>query len=369
MKEEMPVAETTINLAPEFFTNREKLLVDSAPLSASVFLFDSGVAGLRLKNELGQLVLLPFQGQQIWSAEFGGRCLTMKSMFDQPRPTREYLETYGGFLLHCGATAMGVPTKDDAHPLHGELPNAPYQKAWLVVGQDEKCAYIGLGGRYQHTVAFSHNYIAEPLVKLYVGSTLFDVAMTITNLKRSEMELMYLAHVNFRPVDHGRLVYSAPCTPEHVRVRTSIPSHIKPPPGYVEFIEELARHPEKHNLLAPNLHFDPEVVFFVDCLADEAGWAHSMQVHPDGSADYIRHRPAQLGKGIRWISRTPDQDALGLLLPATAEPEGYLAEKAKGNLKVLSGGGSFHCAMEMGYLTPGEVAGVEGRIARLVRPA
>jgi hypothetical protein len=76
---------------------------------ASTFRYDSGVEALRIANKMGSLVLLPFQGQQIWSAEFGGRNLTMKSMFDEPRATTQYLENYGGFLLHCGATAMGVP--------------------------------------------------------------------------------------------------------------------------------------------------------------------------------------------------------------------------------------------------------------------
>jgi hypothetical protein len=361
----MARTETIINISPQFFTEPEKILVEHGTLAASTFRFDSGVCGLRLKNELGQLVLLPFQGQQIWSAEFGGRNLTMKSMFTEPRPTREYLETYGGFLLHCGATAMGVPSKEDTHPLHGELPNAPYPKAYLLVGQDEKGTYVGLGGEYQHTLAFSHNYVAEPQVKLYAGSTLFRVAMTITNLKQSDMELMYLAHVNFRPVDDGRLVYSAPCTPQHVRVRTSIPSHIHPLPDYVEFLEELQRQPEKHNLLVPELVFDPEVVFCIDYLADEDGWAHSMQVHPEGSADYIRHRPDQLDRGVRWISRTADQDALGLCLPATAEPEGYLAEKAKGNIKVLPPKGKFHFELEMGTLTVAEAERMEEKISQI----
>jgi len=362
----MAPSETTINVNPQFFTEREKILVEHGKLAASAFRFDSGVCGLRLKNELGQLVLLPFQGQQIWSAEFEGRNLTMKSMFDAPRPTLEYLETYGGFLLHCGATAMGVPTKEDTHPLHGELPNAPYSKVYLVVGQDEKGPYIGLGGQYRHTVAFNHNYVAEPLVKLQADSSLFRVTMTITNLKQSDMELMYLAHVNFRPVDNGRLVYSAPCTPQHVRVRRSIPSHVQPGPGYVEFLEELERQPEKHNLLAPDLVFDPEVVFFIDYLADDEGWAHSMQIHPDGSADYIRHRPDELDTGVRWICRTADQDALGIVLPATAEPEGYLAEKAKGNIKILPAQGKFHCEMEIGALTPTEAKGVEETISQIV---
>jgi len=180
------------------------------------------------------------------------------------------------------------------------------------------------------------------------------------------MEFMYLAHANFRPVDNGRLVYSAPCTPDHVRVRRSIPSHIKPPPGYVDFLNELERQPEKHNLLAPDLPFDPEVVFFIDYLADEQGWAHTMQIHPDGNADYIRHRPDQLDIGVRWISRTGDQDALGLILPATAEPEGYLAEKAKGNIKVVPPKGVFQIDMEMGALTPDEAQRMAEEINRLL---
>lgn len=177
---------------------------------------------------------------------------------------------------------------------------------------------------------------------------------------------MYMAHVNFRPVDGGRLVYSAPCTPEHVRVRTSIPSHIRPPEGYVDFIETLKDHPEQHNVLEPGLTFDPEVVLYIDYLTDEAGWAHSMQVHPDGAADFISHRPAQLDHGVRWICRTADQDALGLVLPATAEPEGYTAEKEKGNIKALPPEGTFHCELEVGALTPAEAERMEDKITHIL---
>jgi hypothetical protein len=38
----------------------------------------------------------------------------------------------------------------------------------------------------------------------------------------------------------------------------------------------------------------------IDYLADEEGWAHSLQVHPDGSADYVRHRPTELDKSMRY---------------------------------------------------------------------
>jgi hypothetical protein len=357
--------QTSINLQPYFFTEAEKTLAEYAGLTASTFLYPTGVAGLRLANQVGQIVMLPFQGQQIWDVQFYGRTLTMKSMFNTPYPTTQYLHTYGGFLLHCGATAMGVPTAEDLHPLHGELPNAPYQLAQLLIGEDERGVYMGITGSYQYTVAFSHNYVARPLVKFYANSSRISISMTVKNLKRSEMELMYLGHINFRPVDNGKLVYSAPCDPDHVRVRSSIPSHISPPAGYREFLRELETNPEKHNLLAPDLAFDPEVVFFIDYLTDEAGWAHSMQVHPDGSADFISHRPAELDHGVRWISRTADQDALGLILPATAEPEGYTAEKAKGYIKVLPPGGEFRFSLEAGALSPAEAKEMEAKINQI----
>ena len=363
------MTDTVINLHRSYFSEKERTLAEHGSLFAATFTFASGVRAVRLENELGHLVLLPYQGQQIWNAEFGGRCLTMRSPFTEPRPTQDYLSTYGGFLIHCGVTAMGVPSEEDSHPLHGELPNAPYQSARLLIGEDERGRYIGLQGRYQHTVAFQHNYLAQPLVKLYEGSTRFTCELVVQNLKNTEMELMYLAHTNFRPVDHGRIVYSALADKGSVRVRQSIPSHVIPKAGYTEFLDELSEHPERHHTLLPDMPFDPEVVFIIDYLADDQGWAHTLQVHPDGSADYLAHRPEQLRYGVRWISRTPDQDALGLTDPATAEPEGYFVERAKGNLITLPPKGSWRCDLQFAALEPDEAERRESQIASIIARA
>ncbi len=358
-------SEMILYLQPGFFSQKETCLVEYGPLSASLFRFESGVCAVRLKSDMGELVLLPFQGQQVWSAVFGGRNLTMKSMVKEPRPNVPFLETFGGFLVHCGATAMGGPSSQDTHPLHGELPNAAYQTAFLFMGEDEGGSYIGLGGCYQHTVAFSTNYVAEPRVKLYAGQSRFWLTMKLTNLKNTPMDLMYLVHINFKPVDNARLVYSAYPDPEHVKVRTQIPAHIKPGPGYREFIEELRLHPEKHHVLSPGLAYDPEVAITIDHIADPDGWAHTLQVLPDGTADYVRHRPDQMDRCIRWISRTPDQDALGIE-PANAGVEGYLAEKAKGNVKVLAAGGVLEFQIEIGALTALEAGELETKIQRMI---
>jgi hypothetical protein len=320
-------------------------------LVAGGFRYDSGVKAVRLANSRGALILLPYQGQQIWSARFDGRELTMQSMFDQPNPTQDLLATLGAFLFHCGATATGVPGPEDKHALHGELPNAPYQAARLILGEDEGGAYLGLTGDYRHTIAFNYNFLAQPEVRLYAGSGIFTVSMTVTNLKNSLMPLMYLAHINFRPVDHGRLFYTALCTPEHVRVRASFPPFMQVQPEFRRFVESLKDHPEKHHVFEPGMVYDPELVLFIDYLADADGWAHTMQLHPDGTADVLRHRPAQLKRAVRWICRTPDQQSLGFE-PGTAEADGYTAELAKGNLQWLSPGEVFHCEMQMGLLEP-----------------
>lgn len=359
-------AETRVNLYPAFFGERERIVLQDGGLTASVWRYDGGSCGLKLKNELGEVVVLPFQGQQVWSANFEGRELTMRSMFTEPRATSEYLYNYGAFLLHCGITATGVPTAGDTHPLHGELPNAPYQRAWLLAGEDDKGRYLGVSGEYEHVMAFNHHYVARPCLSLRSGATLLEIDLSVTNRKRTEMERMYLAHINFRPVDYGRLVYSAPCTPEHARVRRSIPSHVQVKPGYRELLDDLQQHPEKHNVLTPDLVFDPEAVFSLDYRADAEGWAHTMQVHPDGRADYVAHRPAELDKGVRWICRTPDQDAIGIVLPATAEPEGYTAEKAKGNIKTLGPGETWSCRMVAGALAPEAAKQMAAHIAGIL---
>jgi hypothetical protein len=247
-----------------------------------------------------------------------------------------YLQSYGAFFLHCGFTAIGpavAPTDD--YPLHGELPQARYQSAHIELGEDARGAYIALGGSYQHTAAFTCNYLAQPLVKLYANSSLFEIGLHVTNLKQTPMDYMYLGHINFRPVDYGRLVYSANVTPQTVRVRTSIPPHIPAKPGYRELLQALAEKPELHHVFTPEKRYDPEAVFSIDYLADADGYAHTLHVLPDGSGDYVRHRPAQLDKVLRWLCRTAEQDALGMAEVATAEVEGFAAEKAKGSVSLM----------------------------------
>jgi hypothetical protein len=349
-----------IQLQPEQFIAGERPLARHAGLLATVFRYPNGVAGLRIANDCGHVDLLPFQGQQIWDAVFHGRRLTMGSMFDQPLPTDDFMRGYGAFFLHCGATAMGDPGPGDSHPPHGELPNARYEDAQLLIGEDEAGPFMGLTGRYRHRVAFSHHYIAEPAVKLHAGSGRVAAGMRIRNLRHSPMELMYLAHINFRPIAGAILIDGV--APGHIRVRPGLPPPFVPSPEHQALIARMTAAPEGHRRIDGGLTVDPELLLFLDCRADAEGWSHALQLLPDGAADFVSHRPDQLDHALRWLCQTPSEQALGLLLPATAEADGYTAEKAKGNVRLLPPNAEFRCDLEFGALTTAEAAAMRKRI-------
>ncbi len=340
-----------IPLDKELFYPYERELVRIDEFQVITFRFPSGVEALRIHSSVGEMTVLPFQGQQIWDLSMFKRRQTMKSMFSQPLPGVPYLQTYGGFLLHCGFTAMGGPGPEDSHPLHGELPNAPYDTASLISDEDEHGRYIGVNGTWEYAHAFGSHYRAAPEVRMYPRSGILRVIFEAQNLSGRAMEFMYLAHANFRPVDHSELQYTAMCDTDHVRLRGSIPSHLKVSDEYRAFLATLAKEPQRHNRMDPGLPFDPEAVLLLDMLADTAGFCHSAQVLPTGEADIITYRPTELSHAVRWICRTPDQDGLGLILPATAEPDGYTAEKQKGNIRTLDPGQTFHCEFYTGALS------------------
>ena len=350
-----------------FFSENEKTLLSIGNLSASTFIYKSGVYGIKIENDLGYITVLPFMGQMVWDVVFGGRNLTMKTTFDYPVPADFFLYTYGAFFIHCGALKMGCPGPEDTHPLHGELPCAEYREVQMMFGENEKGRYIGLTGIFEYNIAFGAHYIAVPEVLVYEGSTVLEISMKIANQSNYPMELMYMAHVNMRPVYNSRIVQSLGWTKDDLKVRESIPSHVVAPEGYREFIEKLKENPELTNIIRPEDVYRPEVVFSIgEPEKDANGWAHFMQVHPDATADYVSYKPEEFDHGSRWFCINKDKQALGLLLPATADSEGYTAEKKKGNIKEIGPKGIKNFRLCTGYLSKQETVEMEDKIRQII---
>jgi len=342
------------NLFKEIFKDNERILMNWGSFEVSTFCYKSGIQALRVKNSKGEIVILPFQGMQIWEAKFFGRSIKMNAMLKEPVQSLDYLTSFGAFFVHCGFTRMGVPGKKDSHILHGELHHAPMDSASLSVGEDERGKYIAVSGNYRYTIAFSYDCTETPAVKLYEDESKVVVSLNVQNHKNTPMEYMYMAHSNFCYIPNSKFIYSAIATKENVHVRTSIPDHMSASTENIEFANVLGENPEKHHVLEDGLPYDPEIVMDIDYLVDGDGFAHSMLVHPNNNAWYLKHRTDQFDHCIRWLCNTPDQQSIGLALPATAGVEGYYTENAKGNIKILAANSNAYFEVEAGMLLPDE---------------
>jgi len=359
--------ETKIYFTPAAFGPIEKTAAEYGEFTVSAFTYSTGVAALRVKNAAGHFILLPFQGQQVWRAFFLGRELTMKTAFDEPLPTRDYLSTYGGFLIHCGATAMGNPGAGDKHPLHGELPNIDYNNTYIICGNDAKGDYVIAGGEVEVRTGFSLHYTFKPEIKLYAGASVMDVTCGLKNMRQSPMEYMYLCHINFLPKDGANLVYSARPDGDSFKIFIDVPENLpEEKRGRLRaYMEAVAKDPAlHHDIGAPGQIYEPEIVFDIKYAADETGYAHCMQDYGDG-ADYAAFMPDKLPHGIRWISRTGDEDALGMVLPATADHKGRSEAERRGMLKTLAPGARVAFKYRAGCLDKTGAAAMKAHIASI----
>ncbi len=360
--------ETKFYLRESHFEVGEQKLLDSGKLSAAAFTYSTGVQAVRLCNDRGNLVMLPFMGQMIWRCEFDGKELAMKSIYDEPMPAKQVFgETYGCFLMHCGLTAMGNPTAEDSHLPHGELPIAHYDCAYVVSGEDEGGRYVGLGGVYSHKRCYEANYVFSPLVKLYEGRTSVEITASFTNHKDIPLEYYYLCHINHRPVDDAHLMYTAP--------RDSIIVNHEVPENYFsqsiakatnDYLDRLDKDPGLMDVVGgKDQSYAPEIVFCCSYRSDSDGRAYTMQKNPDGTATYVIHRPEELPFGVRWISRTEDEDAMGMVLPATAEHKGLKYCREKGYGRYLNKGETVCYHLETGLLDAQSACRMEAKIKSL----
>ena len=345
-----------IPLLPEQFGNQTQKIYSEGELSAETFLYSTGVAGLRLSNSNGAIELLPFKGQQVWRAEFGAHPFTMKSQTPEPYLVNNGFEDgYGAFMIHCGLRAMGNPTAEDTHPQHGEIPYIAYETAALVCGEDEGGRYLALTGTVEHSEAGKADYSFSPECKLYENAYGIETTVTVKNLSDIPLEYFYLCHINWRPIDGAKLI--SPIKADTVLVHKEVPENLDPEveKRWNEYTDKLqADLSEMDCVGAPGQCYDPEVVCTFRCNSDIDGWARTAQMLPDGWAHIVMHRPDELDMGVRWVCRDAILDAMGMLLPATAEHRGYKYCKERGQEKYLAPGDTKLIHLRVGILPPHE---------------
>ncbi|PKR53786.1 aldose 1-epimerase family protein [Thalassospira marina] len=359
-------APTKVNLRKAYFGEAEHVIASHDGMSASLFRYETGIEAVRLKNERGHLVILPYMGQMIWDAVFDGVDLTMQNMFSMPRPADVIVGTYGCFAFHSGLLTNGCPGPTDSHPLHGEMPCAAMDSAAIEFGSDADGAFMAITGTREYVMGFGAHYIARPRVVLRPNSTVFDIQMNVENLSGAAMDLMYMCHVNFAFCEGGRIIQPAGFTPEDTIVRTEVPAHVPRNPDYDAFLETLATNPAAMETMSEPHRYDPEQVFYIrNAKTDADGNTAYMMRRVEGDAFHIAYDTNDFPKTVRWVMANQDQKVCAFALPSTCEPEGFSAEQAKGNVISLKSGESRHFTVRLGYMTRAESDTAEQAIRSL----
>ena len=340
-------------------------LLSYGDMRVIAFKYSTGVEALKIENKKGHIVILPFQGQQIWNIHFGGRDLTMNTTIKEPVPTTEYLKTYGGFLYHCGATAMGVPQADDNHEKHGELPNIEYKSAQIVCDEDETGKFISVEGELDYDIAFVVKYSFRPKCRIYENSSVLKVSVDLENMKNSPMEYMYLCHINFCQIPGAKLHYNVPRNKEHIKMIDNIPDNVtgKVREDLRKYMDEIYEDYTIVDRVGKDFEaYDPEVTFVMTYKPGEDNRGYTLQYEEGKGACYVNHPLDTLSVGVRWISKTPDESSMGMVLPATAEHLGYNNAKRLGQIKVLAPRETVSFYIETGYLEEADAKAMIQRI-------
>lgn len=352
------------------FGEKERVVAAHGSMQAKTFRYSTGTRAIRIENERGYFIVLPFWGHQIWRASFDGIDLGMISGIEEPREAPQFIESYGCFMMHSGLCGVGGPGPEDDHKVHGDLPVAPFAEPRIECGEDENGKYMTLLGTYHHYKSFSVNYKFTSAYKLYENGTLIHLGVHIENLRHSPLEYGYLCHINFRPFEGAELVCTAPCDEKHIRVHKAIPASMpeKEAKALKAYMDAMQKTPEVHTKVDRTKQiYDPEIVSTIFYKGDEEGYAHTMQCREDGYACYVKHPVEPLNNSLRWISRTSDEDAMGMVLPASAEHKGYSHAKREGQIRTIEAGGTLDFGISFGLLVPVEAEEMRKKIEKVLR--
>lgn len=319
----------TIPLYKEQFKSSKTTILHSEQFEVASFTYNSGVQALEIKNNKGKLVVLPFMGQMIWDAEFLGVDMCMKNMFSEPKFANSIVETYGCFSFHSGLLRNGCPGPEDDHPLHGEMACAKMDSAWLDVSEDG----ITLWGSYEYVMGFGDHYLAKPSLSLQANESTFEITMNVTNLGAQPMPLQYMCHMNAAYFDNATFAQNIPN--EVIKLRESIPNHVKPTPQWLDYNETLKASPAIDVLEHPEM-YDPEIVYFMDKLSEHTQQAKFEMAVSEHHKLVTEFNTAQFNYATRWILYNADQSVGAYVLPATCRPEGFSAAKNSGTLLYLA---------------------------------
>lgn len=321
----------TYYLNRDHFSSTKKVILENEHFKVETFIYPSGIEAVTIHNSKGYVTILPYYGQIIWDVVFNDQSLTMENMFKEPKKGTEITDTYGCFAFHSGLLANGCPSPEDQHPLHGEFPCVDMDQSYLQFDETT----LTIHSEFEYVKGFGHHYRAKPSVSITATHSFIDISLEVQNLSNYQnMPLQYMCHMNYAYAENGLMTQNIP--DEAFRLRTSIPTHVKPNKVWLEYMEKLAQTKEIISVLNQPQMYDPEICFFGENLAEYTDVARFEMTYNDKDAYFIEFNTTELPYATRWLLNNADQKVAAFALPATCLPEGFLAAEKAGSLIQLS---------------------------------
>ena len=162
-------------------------------------------------------------------------------------------------------------------------------------------------------------------------------------------------------------MYSAPYNKDGVKIHKIVPDTMpeKKQIALKNYMDKIEENVSVHHKVDKNSQcYLPEICFTVMYKGDENNRAYTLQKTNDGAC-YVSHPVDILPYAIRWISRTSEEDSMGMVLPSTAEHFGYNYAKRNGQMKYLKPYSKINFTIEAGWIDAKKADEIEEKIKKI----
>jgi hypothetical protein len=179
---------------------------------------------------------------------------------------------------------------------------------------------------------------------------------------------VYVYHYESKKPDEAR-IESAKKDKEHMKVDpTELGGDSARAVRIREYGKKLLEDPALSDVLDSKTQcYDPEMCINICYESDKKGWAHAMQVMPEGDACYVGFCTKNLPYALRWFCRTTDEDGVGIALPTTGTNRSTVYQKENGYYNTLIPGAHDSLRFDFGYLCKEKAQGMEHYIEDILK--
>ena len=302
--------------------------------------------------------VLASRGMDISFAEYKGIPLSWRSCtgdvspaFYEPEGEGWHRIFYGGMVVTCGLTNVGVPCQDQGEELgrHGRISATPAESVYAD-GRWEGDEYnLVIQGRMRQAAFGGENLSLTRKICTRLGASMFRIEDEVENHDFRPTPLMFLYHVNL----------GFPLLSEE--------SALFIPTKKVDSMENSV-DPKEFNRLHPPIAGAPSQVFYHQVASDPEGRVLVALINERLSIGvYIQYNKNHLKNLVQWKMLGQGIHVLGIE-PANCHVEGRVRERERGTLEFLPPGGKKNFYLELGVLeSTSELREIKEKIESLIR--